>query len=125
MNALLLKSSLVVFCIHYVVLIDIPMIYYIGLWTSLLNHGFTYENLKRLDRICMIICFIYNLILMITFWLSFEFCLMALATMLYFLNTKKRHATAHIVITICNISLTLKISSSPISPRDAIIIFLN
>lgn len=113
MNTLLLKSSILSLFIHYIFLQNIPIVYLIGLITSIINHGFTSNIAVKIDRYYMRFCFLHNLLYIMLFGFLFELSIMLSATILYFLNSKFNnsicHMIAHVLISCCNIRIAISI----------------
>ncbi len=99
MNKILFKSALYLSVVHIIIFLNNPIkkiiiVYLIGLMTSLLNHKYTNNKLKYLDRLTMYICFIINVIVVnISCKIEINIicnALMILASVLYLKSKKNK-----------------------------------
>lgn len=97
MNVSLLCSSIICAIVHCIYYEYIDIVEWLGITTSIMNHASTNDIVKYLDRIIMIVGFLYKINNPIV-WI---------AMLLYFVSKHTHvalHVLSHIVITIVNIT---------------------
>jgi len=125
MNSILYQSSLFCSSITLFFLFNIPIILLknnifiillilLGLLTSILNHKYTCNNIKWIDRFFIFYCFIYYYFYLLQ--ISLKYLLVLILSAVFYILSKifnilLFHIYSHLLITIINIKIIMNLNN--------------